>query len=209
MRKRPEIDRRAQQAARLGNVLRVQELLLGRGKWNVKAIGAELDVSEKTVHRYLGVLAMAGVPYYYDPHEKCCRVRPGFKFPVVNLTRDELLGQAAATAVTKAAGLDAAAAAEPVTRKIAAAASHASAELLADAEAVMTVLNQKLADHSRHHAILRTVQWALIEGKQVDGEYRSPYQQRPVGLTLHPYRLCFAGQAWYLIGREAGADSHV
>ena len=141
-------------------------------------------------------------PYYYDSHERCYRVRPGFKFPVVNLTPDELLGQAAATAVvTKAAGLDAGAAATPATRKIAAASSQEVADLLADAEAVMDVLNLKLADHSRHQEMVRTVQWALIQGKQVTGQYVSPYQEKPVKLALHPYRLCFAGQAWYLIAR--------
>lgn len=199
--KRPEEDRRARQAARLANVMRLQELLLGRGKWNVKSLASELECSEKTIHRYLAVLEMAGVPYYYDSHEKCYRVRPGFKFPVVNLTPDELLGQAAATVVTKAVGLDAGAAATPATRKIAASSSQEVADLLADAEGVMTVLDLKLADHSRHQEMIRTVQWALVQGKQVTGQYVSPYQERPVKLTLHPYRLCLAGQAWYLIAR--------
>ena len=40
--------------------------------------------------------------------------------------------------------------------------------------------------------------------KQVTGQYVSPYQEKPVRLTLHPYRLCFAGQAWYLIARSDG-----
>ena len=107
IRKRPEEDRRARQAVRLANVMRIQELLLGRGRWNVKTLAAELEYSEKTVHRYLAVLELAGVPWYYDSHDRCYHVRPGFKFPVVNLSPDELLGQAAATAVAKAAGLDA------------------------------------------------------------------------------------------------------
>ena len=70
-------------------------------------------------------------------------------------------------------------------------------------EAVMTVLDLKLADHSRHQEMIRTVQWSLIKGKQVTGQYQSPYQERPVKLTLHPYRLCLAGQAWYLIARSS------
>lgn len=197
--KRSEEDRRARQAARLASVMHLQELLLGRGKWNVKSLAAELSCSEKTIHRYLSVLEIAGVPYQYDKYEKCYRVRPGFKFPVVNLTPDELVGQAAAALVAKVAGLDAGAAAEPATRKIAAASSQEVADLLADAEAVMTVLDLKLADHSRHQDMIRTIQWALIKGRQVSGQYLSPYQQRPVKLTLQPYRLVFACQAWYLI----------
>jgi predicted DNA-binding transcriptional regulator YafY len=166
-------------------------------------LAAELECSEKTIHRHLAVLEIAGVPWYYDSHDRCYHVRPGFKFPVVNLSPDELLGQAAAASVTKAAGLDAAADARPATRKIAAASSQEVADLLADAEAVMEVLNLKLADHSRHQELIRTAQWALIQRKQVTGQYVTPYQEKPVRLSLHPYRLCFAGQAWYLIARPA------
>lgn len=201
IRKRPEEDRRARQAVRLANVMRIQELLLGRGRWNVKTLAAELECSEKTVQRYMGVLELAGVPWYYDPHDRCYHVRPGFKFPMVNLSPDELLGQAAATAVAKAAGLRAGADARPTTRKIAAASSQEVGDLLSDAEAVMDVLNLKLADHSRHQEMIRGVQWALVRKKQVVGQYASPYQEQPVKLALHPYRLCFAGQAWYLIAR--------
>lgn len=201
IRKRSEEDRRARQAVRLANVMRLQELLLGHGKFNVRSLAAELECSEKTVHRYLSVLEIAGVPWYYDKHERCYRVRAGFKFPVVNLTHDELLGQAAATVVTKAAGVDAGASAIPVTRKIAAVSSEEVADLLADAQAVMTVLDLKLADHARHREMIRTVQWSLIKGKQVTGQYQSPYENRQKRLTLHPYRLCLTDQAWYLIAQ--------
>ena len=42
-RKRPEEDRRAHQAVRLANTMRLQELLLGHGKFNVKGLAAELE----------------------------------------------------------------------------------------------------------------------------------------------------------------------
>jgi predicted DNA-binding transcriptional regulator YafY len=205
--KRSEEDRRARQAIRLANVMRIQELLLGRGRYNVKSLAAELECSEKTVHRHLAVLQIAGVPWYYDSHDRCYHVRPGFKFPVVNLLPDELLGQAAATVVAKAAGLDAGADARPTTRKIAAVSSQEVADLLSDADAVMEVLNLKLADHSRHQELIRTAQWALIRERQVTGQYVTPYQKKPVRLTLHPYRLCFAGQAWYLIAKPVDGKS--
>ena len=104
---------------------------------------------------------------------------------MLNLSPDELLGQATAAAVAKAAGLNAGAAAAPATRKLAAAASQEVSDLLSDAEAVMDVLNLKLADHSRHQEMIRSVQWALIRKKQVVGQYASPYQEKPVKLALH------------------------
>lgn len=204
---RPEEDRRAKQAVRMANILGILERLLQRGKWNVPRLATDLELSERTVHRYLDVLEVAGVPFYYNNQEKCYRVRPGYRFPVLSLTPDELLGQAAATVLTEAAGLGPAAATRPVTRKIALASPQETADFLADAEAVVSVLDLKLADHSRHRETIKTVQWALVEGKQLAGEYESPHEPGPVSLTIHPYRLVLTNQAWYLIGRVNGQDT--
>lgn len=198
---RSEEDRRAQQAARLFDTMKLVELLLGRGKWTARTLAAELERSEKTIRRRLEVLSMAGIAHYYDSHEKCLKLMPGVKFPVLSLTPDELLSQAAASTITEAPGLKVAGAARSIVRKIAAASSSEAAELLADVEAVMTVFNMKLADHSRCNELIKTVQWALVKECQLAGAYVSPYQERPVKLTLHPYHLCFINQAWYLIAR--------
>ena len=203
---RSDADRRIRQADRLATVLQMLHLLLGHGKWDVAALAAHFECDERTIYRYLKVLELAGVPYTYDRQARCYRVRPSVKFPVLNLSRDELVGQATANVVSRFGGISAAANAEPATSKIAAASPAEVGELLAEAEAVTTALDLKLADHSRHHEAIRTVQWALIEGKQLEGEYASPYQEDPVSLTLHPYRLCLTGQAWYLIARPVTGD---
>jgi hypothetical protein len=59
---RPEEDRRARQAGRLANVIRTQERLMERGKWNVRSLAAELECSEKTIRRYLEVMEIAEGP---------------------------------------------------------------------------------------------------------------------------------------------------
>jgi hypothetical protein len=73
------------------------------------------------------------------------------------------------------------------------------------AERVMKALDLKLADHGRHREMLKTIQWALIERRQLAGLYKPPYQDQPVERTLHPLRLCLSGQAWYLIARPVTA----
>lgn len=57
------------------------------------------------------------------------------------------------------------------------------------------MLNLKLADHSRHQDFVRTVQWALLQRRQVTGQYASPYEAESVKLTLYPYRLCLVKSA--------------
>jgi predicted DNA-binding transcriptional regulator YafY len=204
--RRSESDRRLQQAARFARVLRVLELIQGRGRYGVKEIAAELECSERTIFRDLNVLQLAGVPYETDRETHSIRVRPGYRFPSLGLTDDELVVQATATATTFTQGLDITSGARPTTRKLQVASRDEAAELLAEVERVTTVLDLKLADHSRHHEAIRTVQWALIQGKQLTGTYVSPYESNPKRLTIHPYRLCLIKQAWYLIARPQDAE---
>ena len=197
----PDRDRRVRQADRLARILSVLRLIQSRGQWNAKTIARELEVTERTVYRDLQALEIAGVPWHYDDQAKSYRVRSDYRFPVPNLTEDELIGQAVATVISKAIGLKEAGTAAPTTHKIAAASCEDARQLLADAEEVVCVLGLQLADHSRHQEIIRKVQQALIEKRRLAGTYRSPYQPEPVELRLNPIRLCLVKNAWYLIAR--------
>ena len=200
---RPDRDRRVRQADRLARVLRVLELIQSRGRWTTKAIADEIECSERTVYRDLDVLKFAGIPYYREGDQQFVRVRSDFRFPVMTLTDDEVLGLSLAAAITKAPGLDVTAGAVPATRKLAAVSKEKTQELIDDAMRLVSVLDLKLVDHSRHHEAIRTIQLALLQGKQVSGLYESPYEPAPVRLKLHPYRLCLIKNAWYIIGTMA------
>jgi predicted DNA-binding transcriptional regulator YafY len=199
---RPDRDRRLRQADRLGRILNVLRLIQGRGKWNAKSIASELEVTERTVYRDLQALEFAGVPWFYDAEEQSYRVRADYRFPVPNLTDDELIGQAVATAITKATGLDVAGSAAPTTQKIVAVSDDDAKQLLADTEQIVCVLGLQLADHSRHRETIQRVQRALIQKQRICGTYSSPYESKPVELHLNPVRLCLIKNAWYLIGQS-------
>jgi predicted DNA-binding transcriptional regulator YafY len=199
-RNKPDRDRRVRQADRLARVLRVLELVQGRGRWTTKAIADEIECSERTVYRDLDVLKFAGIPYYREGDQQFVRVRSDFRFPVMTLTDDEVLGLSLAAAITKAQGLDVSAGAAPTTRKLAAVSKEETQELIDDAMRLVSVLDLKLVDHSRHHEAIRTVQMALLQGKQISGLYESPYEPTQVRLKLHPFRLCLIKNAWYIIG---------
>jgi len=51
---------------------------------------------------------------------------------------------------------------------------------------------------------LKTLQSALLQQRQLSGQYASPYEPEPLGLRVHPFRLCLVKSAWYLIGRPDG-----
>lgn len=78
---RSDADRRVRQCERLGRLLRVLHLIMGKGRWDANTLAAELECSRRTVYRLLQTLSMAGVPWYYDDDCRSYRVRPGFRFP--------------------------------------------------------------------------------------------------------------------------------
>ena len=204
--KRADRDRRVRQSSRLARLLRVLSLIQSRGRWNAATIAKELECSERTVYRDLGVLEFAGVPWFYDETELCYRVRSDYRFPSLMLSDDESLGQAVATAITRAPGLDIGLGAGPTTQRLAASASKRVTQVLSDAARLIEVFDLKLVDHSKHSEIIKALQYALLKKQQISGNYESPYELATAKVTLHPYRLCLVKNAWYVIGhidREA------
>ncbi len=204
---RPDRDRRVRQADRLARILRVLELIQSRGRWTTRAIAEELECSERTVYRDLDVLRFAGIPYYREGDQQFLRLRPDFRFPPLSLTDDELLGLSVASTLTKSPGLDVTAGAGPTVKKLAALSEEQTQELIDDSTRLVSVLDLKLADHSRHHEAIRTIQHALLQGNQIGSLYESPYEPRQIKLKLHPYRLCLIKNAWYLIARPDAETS--
>ncbi len=204
---RADRDRRVRQSERIARVLQVLNLIQSRGRWNVKAIARELDCSERTVHRDLNVLEFCGVPFFFSEEEQCYRVRSDFRFPTLMLTGEEALGQAIATRITGATGLDVGLGAAPTTKKLASASSEETKQIIFDAMSLVDVFDLKLADHSRHGEILKSIQMALLGSNQLTGTYVSPYEDAPAKLTIHPYRLCLVKQAWYVIGHVDGEST--
>lgn len=154
---RRDADRRVRQSERIARVLRILNLIQSRGRWNVSAIAQELGCSARTVHRDLNVLEFCGVPFYFSEEEQCYRVRSDFRFPTLMLNEEEALGQAIATALSKAPGLNIGLGASPTTTRLASTSSDETKQIIADAMRLVDVFDLKLADHSQHGEILKTI----------------------------------------------------
>ncbi len=204
--RRSDSQRREKQASRFARIFKLLELLQCRGRYDAAGLAAELATTNRTVHRDLKVLELAGVPCDYDRTQGCYVLRGDYRFAVTGLTDDELLGQATAVALTSAKGLDVGEGAGPTARKIRATGRQAERTLLEDALRVTAVLDLKLADHEEHRGTIRTIQYALVERHALEGTYSSPYQTSEKTILLHPIRLCLVKQAWYLIARPDGSS---
>ena len=171
----------------MARVLGVLRLIQSRGRWNATGIAAELGCTVRTVYRDLQTLEFAGVPWYFDKVEQCYRVRSDFRFPVPSLTDEELLGQAVATSVTKAPGLNVGGGAAGTTRKLAAASGEAARQLLADAERLVSVLDLKLADLAKDQQILQVAREAALRLLEKDPQLEAP-EHAPVHRQLDAIR---------------------
>ncbi len=76
---RPDRDRRARQAERLGRLMHLLRLISGRGRWKMADLAAELECSERTIYRLLDALTACGVPWYFDKQQETYRIREGFR----------------------------------------------------------------------------------------------------------------------------------
>lgn len=201
-----ESERRLRHNFRLARLLRFLELVSGPGQWNPKALMRELEISERTLHRLRETLELAGVPLYFSKDENAYRVRTDYRFPPINLTEDEAIGQASATALSESEAVHLPAGSKATSRKLGAT-SERTRTILDEVSRLTEVLDLKIADHPQQHATIRTVQTALLRKRILIGLYCSPYEPRPVTLELHPYRLALIKQAWYLIARPDGESS--
>lgn len=82
--KRTDAERRVRQSERLGRLLRVLRCITGPGRWDAEALANELQCSTRTVYRLLDTLTYAGIPWYFDDKLRAYKVRPGFKFPLLD-----------------------------------------------------------------------------------------------------------------------------
>jgi predicted DNA-binding transcriptional regulator YafY len=83
--KRSDAERRLRQCERLSRLIRVLGCISGSGRWDAEALARELEVSQRTIHRDLQTLTLAGVPWFFDQESQAYRVRAGFRFPVVQV----------------------------------------------------------------------------------------------------------------------------
>jgi len=58
---------------------------MGPGRWDAESLAADLECSTRTVHRILQTLSMASVPWFFCKESLCYRVRPGFRFPGIEV----------------------------------------------------------------------------------------------------------------------------
>ncbi len=177
-------------------------MLQSRPSWKASELAAELNVSERTVHRYISMLDEMGIPLYSERgrYGGFSLVR-GYKLPPLIFTAEEAtVLYMGANLVRDVWGHTYDDAATAVTAKL-------DNVLPDDLRAEVAQLQQYLAvgrlaarDYQPWELTIHTLRQCIIERRCVRLTYRGIARQEETGRVVEPYGLAFQWGQWYLAG---------
>jgi len=186
---------------RIQRLLRLISLLQSSSDTSVTDLMSELEVSRRTLFRYLKMLQNAGIPIHYDA-ELGYRIDQSFFLPPLSLTVSETL---ALLHLSKSAlvnpTLPHRSPALSALNKLAATAPQPIRQACEDLMAHVSINHgaQEVIDHleTKHYV---TLQQCIDQQQACQIQYQSPVESDMLDCQLHPYALHFASQAWYVLG---------
>jgi predicted DNA-binding transcriptional regulator YafY len=175
-------------------------LLQSRSSWKASELADELNVSVRTIHRYMGMLEEMGIPLYSERgrYGGFSLVR-GYKLPPLIFTAEEAtVLYMGANLVRDVWGQTYDDAATAVTAKL-------DNVLPDDLRAEVAQLQQRLAvgrlaarDYRPWESTIHTLRQCIINRRCVRLTYRGIVRQEETGRVVEPYGLAFQWGQWYL-----------
>ncbi len=177
------------------------QLMQLRPLWTATELSDELDVSVRTVHRYMGMLEEMGMPVVSERGRGGgFGLLRGYKLPPMIFTAEE------ATALTLGANLVDEVFGELYQDAVTSATAKLNNVLPDDlrqsvAEALRTLVVSRLTarDYEPWQATLHTIRTCVADRRQVRLTYQS-FSQEETCRKVDPYALAFRAGYWYLVG---------
>lgn len=180
-------------------------LLQAHGRLPARAVAERLEVSERTVHRDMEALSMAGVPVYAERGRRGGWVLDeAYRTDLTGLTEAELRSLVVATQRGALADLGLGAAAERAVLKLLAALPETQRR---DAEAARSYLHVDPSGWRRPDeaaTALPTLDLALRTGRRIVLTYERATDRTVVERTVDPLGLVAKGSVWYLVASADG-----
>jgi predicted DNA-binding transcriptional regulator YafY len=176
-------------------------MLQRRGTLKASELAEELDVSERTIHRYMGMLDEMGIPIYSErgPYGGFSLVR-GYKLPPLVFTPEEAtvlyLGAELVQNVWGASYHDAVVAA---TAKLDNVLPDALRQEVKQAQRGLLVTGWLRRDYGPWAPILDDLRRCVAQRRQVQLVYQS-FRQEVTERIVDPYALALQWGYWYLAG---------
>jgi predicted DNA-binding transcriptional regulator YafY len=190
----------------MGNVATrlISIIFILQSKSSVKAaeLAEELGVSERTIHRYMGMLDELGIPIYSErgPYGGFSLVR-GYKLPPLIFTADEAkvlyLG---ANLIKEVWGKSYREAASSATAKLDNVLPDELLQEVSRAQEALVVTGLHRFDYSPWEHFLDDLRHCIEDRRQVHLVYHAFSRQETTEREVDPYALVHQWGVWYLVG---------
>jgi predicted DNA-binding transcriptional regulator YafY len=183
-------------------LLTMLELLQARGRMGGPELARRLEVGERTVRRYVGMLQEMGVPVEAERGRYGAYVlRPGFKLPPLMFTEDEVLGLALGLLAARRLGLaDATPAVEGALAKLERVMPDTLRERVRVLDDAVTLAVAQPATPPTAE-IVATLGAAVRERRRVRLSYRSGIGEE-TERAVDPYGVVHREGYWYAVGHD-------
>ncbi len=176
-------------------------LFQSRRQWTVSELSDELDVSDRTVHRYIGMLEEMGIPLYSErgPYGGFSLLRT-YKLPPLIFTPEEAtVLYMGARLVQDIWGKPFQDAVTGVTAKLDNVLPDDIRHEVARNQRSLVVMTGTSRDYAPYHALMAQLRDCMAEGRRVTLRYQS-FSRVATDRVVDPYALSLRWGNWYLIG---------
>lgn len=191
---------------RADRLLSILLLLQAHGRLSARSLAERLEVSERTVHRDMESLAMAGVPVWAQTGRNGgWSLSDDYRTDLTGLTETELRSLVVASAPGVLSGLGLGAAFDRAVTKVLATLPEARRETATAARGYLHVDPSGWRRTEDAAPWLPTLDDALRRGRRVTIEYERAYDRTVVERTVDPVGLVAKGSSWYFVAAVDGA----
>jgi predicted DNA-binding transcriptional regulator YafY len=177
-------------------------LLQSRPSWKAADLAQELNVSQRTVHRYMSMLDEMGIPIYSErgPYGGFSLMR-GYKLPPLIFTAEEAtVLYMGANLVREVWGQTYGDAVTAVTAKLDNVLPDDLRQEVEELQQSLVVDGLTARDYRPWDETLHILRQCIIERKEVAIVYRSLSRAQESRRVVAPYALSFQWGLWYLVG---------
>jgi predicted DNA-binding transcriptional regulator YafY len=176
-------------------------LFQSRRQWTVAELSQELSVSDRTVHRYIGMLEEMGIPLYSErgPYGGFSLLRT-YKLPPLIFTPEEATVLFLGTQLVEDIwGTGFHEAVTGVTAKLNNVLPDDIRQEVQRAQRSLVVMTGTARDYSPYTTMMATLRNCMADSQQVKLRYHS-FSRVETDRLVDPYALSFRWGNWYLVG---------
>lgn len=174
---------------KFGSLMKILNMLDSGKKVTVHSLMDDLEISERSVHRYLNTL-QTGFPFYYDRKKGSYCFDEGYSLRKPDISVEESLALALAKKVLKNFGTGVEKGLQGIEEKLSTKKEGVPQHIILKAD--------ELSSSVKNH--LDMLHQAIVNYKTIELTYKGIYSSRESVRYLDPYYLFFHDDIWYLRG---------